>query len=176
MEDPEFIERLRCRERQAMDALVIRHHADVYRFLRHLTRHPQEAEDLAQSTLLRALDRIDTYGGKAPLRSWLLGVAYREFTGWRRRRLWLPLLGDRPARTNAYDDLAEAEALLDAIGRLPDALKATFLMHHVEEVPLAEIAATLAIPEGTVKSRLHAARARLRTILKEEETYVPEAC
>lgn len=176
MEDPEFIERLRRRERDAMDLLVTRHHADVYRFLRHLTRHSQEAEDLAQSTLIRVLDRIDTYAGKASLRSWLLGVAYREFTGWRRRRLWLPLLGDRPDKNSPYDDLAEAEALLAAIGRLPDALKATFLMHHVEEVPIAEIALTFAIPEGTVKSRLHAARTRLRTILREEEAYVPEAC
>lgn len=177
MEDPEFIERLKRRERSAMDEAALRHHADVYRFLRHLTRHVQEAEDLAQLTFLRAFARIDTYAGKAPLRSWLLGIAYREFTGWRRRRLWLPLLGDRPAPKNAYDDLAEAEALLDAIGRLPDALRATFLLFHVEEVPLAEIAATLAIPEGTVKSRLHAARARLRqTLRNEEETYVPEAC
>lgn len=174
MEDPEFIKRLRRRERDALDELVTRHHADVYRFLRHLTRHPQEAEDLAQATLLRALERLDLYGGKAPLRSWLLGVAYREFTGWRRRRLWLPLLGDRPAPGDPYGDLAEAEALLDAIARLPDALRATFLLHHVEEVPVAEIAATLAVPEGTVKSRLHAARARLRFLLG-EENYVPEA-
>lgn len=158
-----------------MDALVVRHHADVYRFLRHLTRHPQEAEDLAQSTLLRALDRIELYAGKGSLRSWLLGVAYREFTGWRRRRLWLPLLTDLPAPQNPYDDLAEAEALLAALARLPDALRATFLLHHVEEVPLAEIAATLAIPEGTVKSRLHAARVRLRQTLREEDLHVSEA-
>ncbi len=173
MEDPELIDRLRRRNPDALDALVVGHHASVYRFLRQLTRHPQEAEDLAQSTLLRALDRLDTYAGKAPLRSWLLGVAYREFTGWRRRRLWLPLLGDRPAPGDPYGDLAEAEALLDAIGRLPDGLRAAFLLHHVEEVPVSEIAATLAIPEGTVKSRLHAARARLRQTLTEEK-YVPE--
>ena len=176
MEEPEFLDRLRRGEREAMDTVALRHHADVYRFLRHLTRHRQEAEDLAQSTFLRAFARIDTYAGKAPLRSWLLGVAYREFTGWRRRRLWLPLVGDCPEPRDAYDDLAEAEALLAAIGRLPDGLRATFLLFHVEEMPLAEVAATLAIPEGTVKSRLHAARARLRKTLREEEAYVPEAC
>ena len=159
-----------------MDDFVVRHHADVYRFLRHLTRHRQEAEDLAQATLLRALDRIDAYAGKGPLRSWLLGVAYREFTGWRRRRLWLPILGDRPAPGDDFERLAEAEALLAAIARLPDALRATFLLFHVEELPLAEVALTLAIPEGTVKSRLHAARARLRQTLREEDPYVPEAC
>ncbi len=160
-----------------MDALAVRYHADVYRFLRHLCRHTQEAEDLAQSTFLRAFARIETYGGSAPLRSWLLGIAYREFTGWRRRRLWLPLRGDRPAPGSAYDELAEAEVLLAAIGRLPDAIRATFLLHHVEEISVAEIAATLTLPEGTVKSRLHAARARLRQLLREEDqAYVPEAC
>ena len=176
MEDPEFIERLRRRERSAMDALVLRHHADVYRFLRHLSRHVQEAEDLAQATFVRAFDRIDTYAGKAPLRSWLLGVAYREFTGWRRRRLWLPLLSDRLAPQSPYDDLAEAEALLGAIARLPVAQRAAFLLHHVEEVSVVEIAATLDVPVGTVKSRLHAARARLRILLNEEEAYVPGTC
>ena len=174
MEDPEFIERLRRREREAMDALVTRHHADVYRFLRHLTRHRQEAEDLAQRTLLRALERLDLYSGTGSLRSWILGIAYREFTGWR-RRLWLPLLTDRPAPGDPYGSLAEAEALLAAIGRLPEPLRAAFLLHHVEEVSVAEIALALAIPEGTVKSRLHAARARLRQTLGEpEETYAPE--
>ena len=73
--------------------------------------------------------------------------------------MWLPLRVDRPAPDRPYDDFAEAEALLDAIGRLPDVLRAAFLMHHVEEIPLAEIALTLDVPEGTVKSRLHAARA-----------------
>ena len=168
------IEKLRRRDGEAMDRLVTRHHADVYRFLRHLVRHRQEAEDLAQATFLRALDRLDGYAGTGSLRNWLFGIAYREFTGWRRRRLWLPLLADRPAPGDPFGDLAEAEALLAAIGRLPDALRATFLLHHVEEVSVAEIAETLAVPEGTVKSRLHAARARLRQLLGEEETYAPE--
>lgn len=159
-----------------MEALALRYHADVYRFLRHLTRHVQEAEDLAQATFVRVFARIDTYAGKAPLRNWILGVAYREFTGWRRRRLWLPLLGDSAATRDPFHELAEAEVLLDAIARLPIALRATFLMHHVEEVSIAEIAAILAIPEGTVKSRLHTARARLRISLTEEENYVPETC
>ena len=174
MEDPELIDRLRRREPQALDRLVAEHHAPVYRFLRGLARHPQEAEDLAQATFVRALERLDTYVGKAPLRSWLMGVAYHEFTRWRRRRLWLPLLADRPAPGDPYGDLAETEALLGALARLPDGLRAAFLLHHLEEMPVAEVALTLAIPEGTVKSRLHAARARLRLLLGEED-HVPEA-
>lgn len=176
MEEPEFLEKIKGGDRSAIDAMVVRYHPDVYRFLRHLSRHPQEAEDLAQATFIRAIARIETYAGKAPLKSWLLGVAYREFSRWRRRRLWLPLLGDRVSPGDPYSDIAEAEALLDALSRLPEALRATFLLHHVEELSMAEIAASLDIPEGTVKSRLHTARMRLRALLREEENYVPEAC
>ena len=162
------IERLRRRDGEAMDRLVTRHHADVYRFLRGLTRHRQEAEDLAQRTFLRALDRLDSYSGTGSLRNWLFGIAYREFTGWRRRRLWLPLLADRPAPGDPFGDLADAEVLRSAIGRLPEGLRAAFLLHHVEEASVAEVALALALPEGTVKSRLHAARARLRQTLGDE--------
>jgi len=176
LEEPEFLEKIKQGDPGAVDAMVVRYHPDVYRFLRHLSRHPQEAEDLAQATFLRAIARVETYAGKAPLRSWLLGIAYREFTRWRRRRLWLPLLGDRLSPGDPYSDLAEAEALLSALSRLPESLRATFLLHHVEELSIAEIAVSLDIPEGTVKSRLHTARARLRALLREEENYVPEAC
>ena len=160
----EEIERLRRREEEALDLFVTRHHAEVFRFLHGLTRHRQEAEDLAQRTFLRALDRIDTYSGAGTLRSWLLGIAYRKFTRWRRRRLLLPILADRPAPGDPFRDFAEAEVLRAEIGRLPEPFRAAFLLHHVAEVALA-----LAIPEGTVKSRLHAARARLRQTLGEED-------
>lgn len=176
MTDERSIEALRRGDREALDALVTRLYPDVYRFLRHLTRHRQEAEDLAQQTFLRALSRLESYEGRASLRSWILAVAYREFLRWRRRRLWLPLVADRPALDDPFGELAEAEALLTAIGRLPEGLRVTFLLFHVEEVPVAEIALALDVPEGTVKSRLHAARTRLRQILGDEEAFVPEAC
>ena len=165
---------MKSRDREASNRFVIAHHTAIYRFLRQLTRHTQEAEDLTQATLIRAIARIETYGGYSSLRSWTLGIAFREFTRWRRRRLWLPILGECPAKGDPYGDLANAEALLDAIARLSDGARAAFLLYHVEELPVAEVATTLQIPEGTVKSRLHDARARLRTILEEEEIYAFE--
>lgn len=175
MDDLELSKQLAVGEPQAMDLMVDRYHRDVYRFLRHLTRHEQEAEDLAQQTLVRAIERAPSYSGAGSFRSWILGIAYREFTTWRRKRLWLPLLGDRPDASDPFTPIAEAEALLSALARLPTPTRALFLLHYVEEVPLTEIALTLNIPEGTVKSRLHSARRQLRTHLK-EESYVPDAC
>jgi RNA polymerase sigma-70 factor (ECF subfamily) len=174
MDDLELSKWLAMREPRAMDLLVERFHPDVHRFLRHLTRHRQEAEDLAQQTLMRAIEHAPSYSGKGSFRSWILGIAYREFTTWRRRRLWLPLLGDRPDAADPFTPIAEAEALLSALARLPDSTRALFLLHYVEEIPLAELAISLNIPEGTVKSRLHTARQKLRTLLK-EEAYVPDA-
>jgi RNA polymerase sigma-70 factor (ECF subfamily) len=159
-----------------MGLLVDRYHADVYRFLRQLTRHRQEAEDLAQQTLLKAIRKADQYSGRAPLKSWILGVAYREFTGWRRRRLWLPLFADQPEKRDPHSEIAEADALLKALSRLSDPLRATFLMHYVEELSIAEVAAALEISEGTVKSRLYNSRAQLRAHLTEEDPYVVEPC
>lgn len=176
MNDSTLAERIAQRDPVALEELVHRYHPDVYRFLHHLTRHCQEAEDLAQQTLLKAIANISKYSDRGVFRSWLLGVAYREFTTWRRRRLWLPLTVDQPSTEDPYSRLADAQALLAAISKLPLCTRAVFLMHYVEDVPVLEIAETLRLPEGTVKSRLHSARTRLRTYLKEETPNVPEPC
>jgi RNA polymerase sigma-70 factor (ECF subfamily) len=173
--DAELAKGLSNRDPSAMDELVAQYHRDVYRFLRHLTRHSQDAEDLAQQTLIRALDRADRFSGTGTFRSWLLGVAYREFTGWKRKRFWLPLLGDRTDPNDAFARFDESEALLAAMAKLPDPTRAVFLMHYVEDLSVLDISRALAIPEGTVKSRLHSARNSLRTELK-EGSYVPETC
>lgn len=174
MDDLTLAHRLTDRDPVAMEELVHRYHADIYRFLRHLTRRVEDAEDLAQQTLLRAVNGASRYDGRAAMRSWLLGIAFREFGRWRRRRLWLPLLADRPNPTDPYRDVVEAEALLKAIGELSALTRGVFLLHHVEDLSIVEIATTLGVPEGTVKSRLHAARSHLRTLLKEEDSYVIE--
>jgi RNA polymerase sigma-70 factor (ECF subfamily) len=174
--DDELARGLAAREHGAMEHLVELHHASVYRFLRHLTRRVEDAEDLAQLTLIRAVRGASRYDGRVPLRSWLCAIAFREFTKFRRLRPWLPLIADRPA-PEATEAVIEAEALLAALARLPANSRAVFLLHHVEEMPVADIAASLAIPEGTVKSRLYTARQKLRILLAyEEANYVPEPC
>jgi len=174
LDDLTLAARLTERDPAAMEELVHRHHADIYRFLRHLTRRVEDAEDLSQQTLLRAVQGASRYDGRAAMRTWLLGIAFREFGKWRRRRLWLPLLADRPSPGDPYRDVVEAEALLKAIGELSPLTRGVFLLHHVEELSILEISSALSVPEGTVKSRLHAARAHLRTLLEEGEPYVIE--
>lgn len=156
------------------ERLVQDHYASVYRFLRNLTRRAVDAEDLAQQTFLRAIGAWSRYDDRLPIRSWLYAIAFREFCKWRRNRLWLPLPTDRPAVGDAYEQFADAESLLNALGGLSQNIRATFLLHYVEELSIVDIAVLLDIPEGTVKSRLHQARHRLKNLLQEDESYVPE--
>jgi len=174
VDDLKLAERLSRREPAAMEELVHRYHADIYRFLRHLTRRVEDAEDLAQQTLLRAVNGASRYDGRAPMRAWLFGIAFHEFGRWRRRRLWLPLIGDRPSPGNPYQKVEDAEVLLKAVSELSSLVRGVFLLHYVEDLSILEISAALGIPEGTVKSRLHAARTHLKTLLKEDENYVVE--
>ena len=72
--------------------------------------------------------------------------------------------------------MVEAKLLIDAIGKLPISLRSVFLLHLVEQLSIQEVASVLGVPEGTVKSRLYAARQRLQCLLGTEENYVPEPC
>jgi RNA polymerase sigma-70 factor, ECF subfamily len=166
------------------DRLVEDHFDDLYRFLRGLTRHTQDAEDLAQRALIRAFRSSGTFDGRSSLRTWLHGIAYREFLNWRRaRRMWVALDPRRGRADAAVDAMLDRERLRAALARLSPKTSAAFVLVEVQELSHEEAAAVLGVPVGTVKSRLHEARARLRQLLGEtsphesetEKPYVPEA-
>jgi len=155
------------------ESFVVAHYASLYRFMRHLTRHVEDAEDLTQLAFIKAKQQIASYRGKASLRTWLYRVALFEYTHWKRKHRRLLSLDAAPARPEpGYDACLEAEALLDALQRLPDDLRETFLLHEVQELSVEETANVLNVPAGTVKSRLFNARRKLCSVLngrQEEE-------
>ena len=177
MDDLTLARLIHERDPGALDRLVDLHHSAIFRFLNQLTRHQHDAEDLTQQTLVRAIVGAHKFDGRASFRAWLLGIAFHEFTRYRSRRVWLPMLKEFAASSSAIDSVDDSESIRLALSKLAPAARAIFLLHHVEELPVGEIAQTLNIPEGTVKSRLHTARAQLRTYLESGETpYVPETC
>ncbi|RYG35444.1 RNA polymerase sigma factor [bacterium] len=165
--------------RPSPDRLVEDHFDDLYRFLRGLTRHVQDAEDLAQRTLVRAYRSLHTFDGRASLRTWLHGIAYREFLNWHRGRRLIVALDPRRGQTDArLDALLDRERLRAAIARLTPKVGAAFVLVEVQELSLDEAATALGIPAGTVKSRLFEARASLRQTLENprlENSHASEA-
>lgn len=170
IDDARLVEQLLDGNPDAEAELVSAYYGDLYRFLRHLTRHAQEAEDLAQQSLIRATTHLRGFDRRSSLRTWLHRIAYREFLNWRRGRRLVLALNPMLARPDKnLECVLEGEVLLSALHRLPAASRTTFLLVEVQQMPLAEVAEVLGCPIGTVKSRLFEAKRRLREQL--ENTY-----
>ena len=135
----------------------------LYRMMRALVRHSQDAEDLTQRAVLAVLRKHEGYRGEASLRTWAGRVALTEYARWsRRRKLTAWLSPQTPDPRNLLAEVEAAEALRPALLSLSFPMREAFLLSALGERSLEEIAALQGIPVGTVKSRLHHARLRLR--------------
>ncbi|HVT13573.1 MAG TPA: RNA polymerase sigma factor [Fimbriimonadaceae bacterium] len=164
---------------EVLRAFVEDHYSSVLRFMRHLTRSIEDAEDLTQQAFLKARENIAGYHGGSSLRTWLHRVAFHEYTHWRRKqRPLLRLTQHEIAPEPGFQACVEGAALLDALHRLPAPMREAFLLFEVQELTLEEVATVMRVPKGTVKSRLHHARLRLRTLFQEQEEtlYGTTAC
>jgi RNA polymerase sigma-70 factor, ECF subfamily len=141
----------------------------LQRFSRGLTGSDADADDLVQSTLLRALDRLDQWQPGTRLDSWLYRIA---------QNLWIDQVRARRSR-GTVSDLDELEVVVGSDGRvtteaqltladtqralaeLPEEQRAVVLLVAVDELSYAEAAAALDVPIGTIMSRLARARRAL---------------
>lgn len=160
------LKRLQERDPDALHHWVQSHYDGIYRFLRHLTRQTDVAEDLVQQTFLNALQALPKFRGEASQKTWLHRIAFREYIAWRRkRRLTMPLEFLAPKEDPGFESAESGEVLLAALHQLPSALREAFLLFEVQQFSIEEIAEITSSPAGTVKSRLHHARQRLQTQL-----------
>ncbi|MEJ2257354.1 MAG: RNA polymerase sigma factor [Woeseiaceae bacterium] len=167
---------------------LVRPHFDrLWRLAFRLTGRRAEAEDLFQELLIKAYGKLDDIVAIDEPGSWLSRVMYNLFIDERRRfarrRLHtveegsLPadglqgMAGDEdPVRDN--ERLDQIEALDSALAQLSEEHRIVVLLHDTEGYKLEEIHKIMDIPVGTVKSRLHRARARLREILSTGGTFL----
>lgn len=164
---------------QAFVELYRRRHADVYRFALAMSRSRSFAQDVTQEVFLNVLENAGRFdSAKGTVRAWLFGCA-RHVTLDRVRleRRWsdeLPADGaavDGEERLLADQRVARLHA---AIAQLPVEYREALVLVELQELTYAEAAAALACPIGTVRSRLHRARATLAALLAEGETRAPE--
>ena len=149
----------------------------MLRVARSLTRNHADAEDLVQDTLIRAYKAIDRFDGRHP-RAWLLTILRNTHIN-RNRRRRPELLRDpdtqleRFARSSADDDAPDRFVdlrfdadLEDALASLGEPFAAVIEFVDVDGLSYAEAAEALGIPIGTVMSRLHRARKKVRDQLR----------
>lgn len=166
---------------------IVRPHMErLYRLAWHLTRQKAEAEDLFQELLIKAYGKLDELVTIDEPGSWLARVMYNLFVDERRRfarrRMLTVEEGDMPgdglagmpgnedpARDHERDE--RMQKIDSALAKLSDEHRLVVLLHDTEGYKLNEIQDLIDVPVGTVKSRLHRARARLRQILSTDGTF-----
>jgi RNA polymerase sigma-70 factor, ECF subfamily len=141
----------------------------VWKTLRRLGARPPDLEDLAHDVFMVVHRHLDDYDPSRPLRPWLFGIALRVVADFRRLgRNLREIPGQRlepvdvaPTPYERAEGREARELLMKALDTLDLEQRAVFVMHEIDEVPVPEIAGTLAIPLNTAYSRLRLARAGL---------------
>jgi RNA polymerase sigma-70 factor (ECF subfamily) len=184
--DAALVAQLRRADAGAAEALVAAYGSRVYRMARRITGNAADAEEVVQDTLWTVSRKIDTFRGTAAFGSWVCRItantAYQKLRGRRSKRhevSWDYLgsaFDDQGQHTEVAvdwsrrlkDPAIEGEltsVLGGAIDELPAGYRTAFLLHDVEGLSNPEIAQTLQVRLGTVKSRVHRARLFLRRCL-----------
>lgn len=179
--DFELVQAWQAGDGEAGDALVRRHFWGVFRFFRN--KVDDAAEELAQRTFLACVEARDRVRAELSFRAYLFGIARNQLMLYLRRHHRAVHLFE-PSEASVADvrgsraDLRlvqhqQQRALLLALRQIPVDFQITVELHYWEELSVAEIAAVLDVPPGTVKSRLARARDKLREQLERME--LPEA-
>jgi len=151
----------------------------LYNFAHWLTRNRDEAEDLVQETYVKALKGFSSFEPGTNFKAWIFRILRNTFltsrTGLKAATVALDLQGDDSALPVENEtpesiliDRTSDRIMQEAIEELPVPFREVLLLCEVEEMSYQDIAATLAIPMGTVMSRLSRARRALRSAVKEK--------
>lgn len=160
---------IRCQlgEPAAFDALIVRWHEPLWKYLRRLTGDEDAAAEAVQDAWLRILRGMPRLRDASRLRAWIFGIARRVVMDRLREKYAEPAKVspedvDLAAADDAIDLREELALLQEELARLPVPEREVLVLFHLEELTLLEIAEVAGIPAGTVKSRLFRARRALR--------------
>lgn len=185
----ELIEKLQAGDTAAFDNLITDYAPDVFAMLFRLTGSEFEANDLVQETFLSAIKNIGKFRGEASLKTWLYSIAVNHsrnhFRWWKRRKRDLTISLDAPvgkseitfgetvadcAGSSPEENALRRERekmLVAALNELPVIYREIIILCDIEEFSYDEIAQTLKLNIGTVKSRIARGRDELRRKLKD---------
>jgi len=145
---------------------------DIYRLAWVILRNTDDAAEAMQATFERALRARASFDPNRPLRPWLMRIAANEAISLARRRrvrAWIPLANREPAAGPRVEDTVAERSVWQVVAKLSAAQRAAVALHYVYGYSVDEIAEIQEVPRGTIASRLHHARRRLRLILPPEE-------
>lgn len=161
---------LKSKDEAAVRALVDRYGDKLLRAAAAILGDVHQAEDVVQETFVSALRGIHRFRETSSLYTWLYRIAVNECRMARRRKHPVPVSQvPEPAHRPSPGSRNESSpSLTDALARLGYVYKEAIVLHYYLDMSVAEIAAVLQRPRGTVKARLSRGRAQLRSMLTEK--------
>jgi RNA polymerase sigma-70 factor (ECF subfamily) len=181
--DPELVRRCLAGDERAYRQLIERYERQVYSVALRMARVAEDAEDLTQETFVRMFKALDRYDPTRPFPAWLLTIAARlSIDQLRRRRVkTVSLFRSEPGSeeehvvefadpqpgpeelTERREEQVRADRL---IASLPEHYRIVVVLRHEQGLSYEEISEALRLPLGTVKARIHRARALLKERLE----------
>lgn len=172
------LERIRLAQQGDASALAVllrEHYSFLYKYLIKVTMDPLLAEELAQDTMVRCMEKIRSYDGSSSFSSWLITIATRLYIDrkrrWKREEMWLRQeKGLHSIRWRFESRNMEWSDLLDALARISSPQRVAVLLKHYYGYSYEEIGKILKVSPGTIKSRVSAGLTHLRKELNEDES------
>jgi RNA polymerase sigma-70 factor (ECF subfamily) len=186
--DEELLSRYRDTGRtEDFEALVHRYERELFRYLARYLGDPSLADDVFQNTFLQVHLKRGLYENGRPVRPWLYAIATHQAIDAMRKAGRHPtisldhqsekkgadagsllemLVGEVPGPLAQLQSEERREWIRSSVARLPDTLRQTLILAYYQDLKYREIAEILDIPVGTVKSRLHAALAKLQEMAR----------
>ena len=158
----------------------------VWRVCWHYTGNREAAEDCGQEAMIRIWRNLANYRGECALESWVYRIAANCCMDWLRKKKRDKSVSMEPLQEQGFDPADtspgteeqvvakdERQRLREAIAQLPDDQREALILTQLEKIPYEEAAQSLGVSEGTVKSRVNRAKARLKEILSEGRELSP---
>ena len=180
-DDVQLIDATLAGDRGAFGDLVEKYQDRLFAAMVHITLNRSDAEDVVQEAFVKAFMKLDTFQRSSGFYTWLYRIAFNmAISRKRRRRVHLSVeqsrevSGNEPLSTmeSATEKLErheDAERLHEALTQLSDEHRAIIDLREMQGCDYETIGDTLNLPVGTVRSRLHRARAHLREILDDNQ-------
>lgn len=170
MDEARLVERCLRGDAAGVRELLELFQGPVFGLCLRLLGQREDAEDVTQETLVRAVRHLSSWDASRALKPWVLAIAANRCRTWagKRRRNSVPVEAPEtlpsPRRRMSVADLGEELQL--ALNELRDEYRTCFVLFHQEELSCQQIGEVLNCPEGTVKTWLHRARKELAETLK----------
>ncbi len=170
--DAELVKRCQERDRNATQELYRRYRDSVYRVAWKIVLDREDALDVTQDVFVRVLRSIDNFRQQSRVSTWITRITVNAAIDLLRRRRRAAALhraiSEEPQRESSFDTNLEEERVRAAITKLNEEQRTCLVLREMEGQSYEEIAESLGCSIGTVRSRIHRARARVRRLLTDE--------